>query len=184
MNTKLFVLALLSLVLTSASAFAYTSGQADPANGIYDQEFKVVKKSETAGVSDAVSKGDILLLDTANNNDGYTVTRVGARNVATTARIACVASKAIATGNTGLNRCISKGYVDFLKYDTANGAISIGQKLCVNSVGAAVACAACDNLGGANDCRFGTATDNSPIISLSSKPSGSGTDLKALIKAQ
>lgn len=177
----------LSVFLFTGNAHAYVTGAVDPVTGEGEKEYRAVKKSETAGVSDAVSKGDILLLDTVNNNDGYTVTRVGATNVATTAKIVCIAAKAIATGNTGLVRCVSKGYVDYLKYDSTgvNGTISVGQKLCVNSVGAAVPCAACDvGIPGVNNCALGTATDNSPITSLSAKAGTSGTDLKAVINAK
>lgn len=187
MNTKILVLAAI-LMGVAANAFAYTSGSVDPTTGEGEQEYRVVKKSETAGVSDAVSVGHILTYDIRNNNDGYTVTRVGGNNVASTNIIACIASKAIATGDTGLFRCVSKGYVDNLRYD-ATTAIPVGAKLCSNTSGVAVVCAACSNdtdgnTGAANSCRFGTATQNSPIVALEAKASGTGSDLKALIKSR
>ena len=171
-------------LLFTGNAYAYVSGAVDPTTGEGEKEYRVVKKSETAGVSDAVSKGHILSLDTANNNDGYTVTRVGANNVVGAALNVCVASSNIATGNTALVRCVSRGYVDYLRYD-ATTAISVGQKLCANASGVAVACTACaTGSGTGTDCRFGTATSNSIIVSLEAKASGTGSNLKAVIKSR
>jgi hypothetical protein len=178
---KLWNLLVLTAFLLAGNAQAYVTGAVNPETGEGEKEYRVAKKSETAGVSDAVSRGHILSLDSANNNDGYTVTRVGANNVVGAAQNVCVAPAAIATGNTGLVRCVSRGYVDFLRYD-ATTAISVGQKLCANASGVAVVCSACvAGSGTGTDCRFGTATSNSIIVSLEAKPSGTGTNLKAVI---
>lgn len=178
---------LLTLMLLSLDAKAYnTNGGSNPPGGSPDWETKNVVKSVTSGFSDAISRGDILIYDTVNSNDGYTVTRVANNDVATAARIACIAIKDIATGNTGLVPCLTKGWVDFLKYSLTSGQIISGQKLCSSSTGAAVPCAACVNNGlDTNDCRLGSATANSPITSFQSKNTGtSGTDLKAYINAR
>lgn len=185
MNKQILLVALLALTF-AGKAFGYTSGQASPVDSAPEREYRVVVKSTTAGFSDAISKGDVLKLDTVNSNDGYTVTRVGENNVATTSLIACIAEKAIATGNDAQVRCISKGYVDFASYDASGGfGIRAGQKLCMNGVGAAVPCAACDNaLGFVNSCWLGSATANSPITALEAKASGTGSNLKVYINSR
>lgn len=184
--TKQILLVAVAVLTFAGSAFGYDSGTSNPQGGTPEREYRVVVKSATAGFSDAVSKGNILKLDTINSNDGYTVTRVGANNVATTGLIACIAEKAIATGTDGQVRCISKGYVDFVTYDASGGyGIRAGQKLCMNGVGQAVPCAACDNaLGFVNSCWLGSATANSPITALEAKSSGTGSDLKVYINAR
>jgi hypothetical protein len=170
------------LAFASADAFAYSSNTgADPINESPDVEAKVVVKSAASGVSHAVSKGHILSYSAAA--DGYTVTRIGENSVRGTNQIACIADRDIATANSGSVRranCLTKGFVNFLRYD-ATTAITAGAKLCSNTTGVAVVCAACDSLGGANDCKFGSATANSGIISLESKASGTGSDLKAIV---
>lgn len=172
----------LVLALTSVNAHAYSSNAgADPINQSPDVESKVVVKSAASGVSSSVSVGHILSYSTAA--DGYTVTRIGENSVRGTNQLACIADRAIATASSGSVRrttCLTKGFVDFLRYD-ATSAITAGAKLCSNGEGVAVVCAACDSLGGANDCKFGSATANSGIISLESKASGTGTNLKAIV---
>lgn len=166
-------------LLLSLGAFAYNSPTgADPKNENHDQEYKAVVKSAVATISDAVSKGHILSYTSVA--DGYTVSRVGENTVLGTNKIACVAGVDIATGDVGYARCVTKGFVDFLRYD-ATTAISAGSKLCVNSVGAAVVCAACDNSTGNNSCKHGNATAESGIVALEAKASGTGSNLKALI---
>lgn len=170
-------------VFTSITAQAYVTGAADPVNGDGEREYRHVKKSETAGVSDAIAVGDILFFDTINNNDGYTVTRVGANTVASASRIACIATKVIATGNTGLNRCLSKGYFPNTSFTTSSQ-IVIGQKVCGNAAGQAVPCAACaSDLSPGNDCRLGSATANSPVTAFS-VVLGTGTTLDTYINAR
>lgn len=188
MNTKILSL-MVAMLFFATNAFGYTSGQSNPPAGAPELEFRSVKKSETAGFSDAISKGHILTYDIRNTNDGYTVTRVGGNNVASANIIACVAPRAIATGDTAIYRCVSKGYVDFLRYD-ATTPIAVGSKICADASGVAVVCAACSIAGdgvppgAANNCRFGTATENSPIVALEAKASGTGSDLKVLIKSR
>lgn len=186
MNKQILLVTMLALTV-SGNAFGYTSGQSSPVDGAEEREYRVIVKSATAGFSDAVAKGNLLKLDTINSNDGYTVTRVGANNVATTNLITCIAEKAIATGTDSQVRCISKGYVDFVTYDASGGfGIRAGQKLCMSAAGLAIPCAACDagTPGFVNDCRLGTATQNSPITSLEAKASGTGSDLKVYINAR
>lgn len=159
------------LALTSANAFAYSSNVgADPFVDSPDIETKVVKKSTAAGYSDAVGKGDVL---SYSDDDGYTVSRVGANTAAGANLMACVADRAMATSNSAVvarSTCITKGYVDFLRYD-ATTPIVAGTRLCVNATGQAVTCAA-------------DATANSGIIALEAKSSGSGSNLKAIINLQ
>lgn len=159
------------LALGSLNAFGYSSNPgADPINGSPDLESKVVVKSTVNGVSDAISKGDIL---SYSSTDGYTVSRVGANSAAGANLMACVADRAIATSNSATvarANCLTKGYVDFLSYD-ATTPIVAGTRLCVNTLGRAVTCAA-------------DATANSGIIALEAKASGTGSNLKAIINLQ
>lgn len=174
----------LGLIFWAGNAFGFVSGAADPAKSSPDVMYRHYVKSETAGVSDAVSKGDILSLDVANNNDGGTLTRVGANTTVGAAKVACIAANAVATGNVQNNRCVTRGYVDYLSYDASAVAIAIGSKLCSNAVGAAVVCAACtptEDGNGDNDCKFGNATESSGITSLEAKSSGTGSDLKVIV---
>lgn len=167
---SLILLAVLGLF--SADAFGYSSNVgADPINDSPDIETKVVVKTTAAGYSDAVGKGEVLkYMDSGSL--GYIVTRVTEFAGAPDAKlIACVSDRAIATANGAVpqrSTCITKGYVDFLKYD-ASTAIAVGDMLCGNSVGAAVKCAA---------------SQNSGIIALESKASGTGSNLKAIINLQ
>lgn len=165
---KTLILSALFTII-SMNAFGYSSNVgADPVNGSPDIETKVVVKTTEAGYSDAVGMGEILkYLD--EDSEGYLVTRVTEyAGVPEANLMACVSAKAIATGNTVGTPCITKGYVDFLKYD-ASTAIVAGDMLCGNSVGAAVKCAS---------------TQNSGIIALEAKASGTGNNLKAIINLQ
>lgn len=157
-----------ALALGSLNAHAYSSNAgADPKNGTPDMETKQVVKHTVAGESAAISKGHILSY--ASALDGYTVSRVGNSGVgADQNRAVCVAYEAIATGDFGYHDCVTKGFVDFLKYD-ATLPITAFHNLCVNTEGVAVACAA-----------SGGATRNTGIMALESKASGTGT-MKAII---
>lgn len=163
----------IALLCWSAIAFGYNSGTADPVDGYHDREFRTVVKSTTAGVSDAIGVGDVLSYDTTNNNDGYTVTRVGSNTGLGASKIACIAVQAIATGDTSQHRCISKGYVDFTNW-SSTVAFSAGQKLCANTSGQAVTCGGVtlDGQSTGSDSSFGTATANSPITAASAKNAG------------
>jgi len=180
---KLLTLILFVLCLSASNAYSYTSGNADPFNDVPDREHGTIIKSATSGVSDAISRGDILSLDVDNTNDGGTATRVGANTTIGSQQVVCIATQAIATGNINNIRCLTKGFVDFLSFD-ASTAIAEGSKLCPNAVGAAVVCAACAPTAGGsgdNDCKFGNASESSGIISLEAKASGTGTDLKVKV---
>ncbi len=187
MNTKILTLMTVLFLGAAGNAFGYQEGQANPPDSP-ETEYRTVKKSETTNFDDAIAKGDILGLDVDNTNDGYTVTRVGTNSIASASKIVCIASEEIATGNTGLVRCVSKGYISYLKYDASGAAIVKGSKLCANSIGAAVVCTGCTvsaGLPGVYSCANGSASANSPIVSLEIKASGqSGTDLKALIQSR
>lgn len=166
---------LLVLLLTGATAHAYESGQANPVfYGTHDQQFRTVVKSATAGFSDAIQIGDVLSYDVVNNQDGYTVTRVGANTVNDTNLIACISLVAIATGNTSEFRCVSQGYVGVTNWTPNSIAITQNMRLCTNASGQATPCAPCDSKAGANDCKFGTATGNSVITAVQAKGAGGG----------
>lgn len=169
---KKIFLVLLGL-LTAGYAQAYTSGQANPPApyNSWEQEFRVVAKSGTAGVSDAIAVGDVLTYDIANNPDGYTVTRVGSINALGSELIACIATSAIATGDTSLHRCLARGFVNNVSFTGATSGIVAGQALCANAAGQATLCGGCrnDGISSPTDCSWGVATANSPITSLQTR---------------
>lgn len=177
-NVTFYLLVALLMPLTS---FAYNQGVGDPQNGSYGREYKIVRKSTTDGYSLAITKGMVLSYDLDNIADGYTVTAVNNNNALGANKIACVAEKAIATGDTGQFRCITKGFVDFLLFDASSNAISVGEKLCASDGGVAVQCAGCDEDNGDNDCDFGNATQNTGIVSHGARANGSAATLKAYI---
>lgn len=155
----------LALLLSSVEASAYqTIVGADPAV-TPDAEFKPVLKSAVAGVSDAIAAGDLLLYSAAN--DGYTVTRVGAGAADDDSAHLIVGSarETIASGDTAYHLAQVRGYAT-VKYD-ATVAIARGNHLCVNAVGAAVACL-----------HFAS---GSKVTALEAKASGTGTDLKVIL---
>lgn len=163
---KLIVLAL--AVFLSANAFGYsTPVGSDPIQGTHDQEFKQIVKSTVSGESSSITRGNVLSY--AAVVDGYTVTRIGAAATSVTgqALVACIAARDVATGNVNYVPCVTKGFVDFLKYD-ATVAIVAGAKLCTNTEGVAVAC-------------NNPAASASSIIALEAKASGTGSNLKAMV---
>lgn len=190
---------LIALLLTigfcfSGNAFAYSSNTgADPVNGSPNVETKVYKKSTTAGFSNAIARGDLLSLSTQTNEvDGYTMTRVGENTSNDTNLVSCVALDTVATGDLAYHVCQTKGFVDFLRWDASAAAIVAGQKLCPLSgvqysgtagfEGRAGTCAACTISASAdNNCRLGSATQNSSIISLEAHGGDSGANLKAIL---
>jgi hypothetical protein len=162
------LLVALAVLLAPAGALAYSSPTGnDPANSP-TKEYKPIAKSAVAGVSDAISAGDLLLYSVAN--DGYTVTRVGsgANDVNSSRLIAGVSKDAIATGDVGYHLVQTRGYAT-VKYDASSVPINRGQSLCANSVGAAVLCT--------------VVSSADKVIALEAKTSGTGTDLKVLLSA-
>jgi hypothetical protein len=155
--------------LTSHQAFAYSSNTGpDPdAGGEGELETRVMRKTTVGGESSSVSRGHILSY--ASAADGYTMTRIGDTSGAGQNRVACIAKDDIATGDVAYHRCVTKGYVDFLKYD-ASLPITAFHNLCVSVEGIATACPA----------SYG-ATRNTGIMSLETKASGTGSTLKAII---
>lgn len=163
-----FLLALALAFATNAHAYSTTPG-VDPKNGSPDVETKQIVKTAVAGESASISKGHVLSY--ASAADGYSVSRIGQSNLVGSDqnRIACVAAEDVATGDTAYELCVTKGFVDFLKYD-ATLPITVFNSLCVNYEGVAVACPAA-----------GSATRNTGIIALETKASGTGT-MKAMIQ--
>lgn len=169
------LLALLALV-ASADAYAYTSASGnDPSAGSYDVESKVAVKSETALYSDAISKGHALYYQENALTGLYVASRYysGTANAATAVPFqACIAQRAVATGDTGGFPCATRGYVDYARYD-ATAAIAKGGYLCIGTAasvkGVLVAC---------------NTSVISRFISLEDKASGSGSDLKVRISSQ
>ena len=168
---KNVLLIALSLLVTG-SAFGYQTLVGSDPSSTAVKEFKQAQKSETATVSDTIVGNELLSYDAANTpSNAYVVTRVGAGQTAISgsALIVGAATKAVASGDTGYFLVQTRGYAT-VKYDaTGNGnAIAIGERLCANSVGAAVKCL--------------HAASHSKVIALESKANGlSGTNLKVLI---
>jgi len=176
---------LVALLLIAAPAFAYNSGGGDPVNGAHNREYRTYKKSATAGSSLALTRGMILSYSMADA-DGYTLTATGGNTVVDAAMQACIADSAVATGDTRQHRCITKGFVDFAKYDASSVQIRVGDKLCADgTTGALVKCAACEvtttPVDEENDCIHGTASGNSGVISLEQADGGTGSDLSVIV---
>lgn len=158
------------------SANAYYSAQGnDPALGSYDTEYKVAKLSETATYSDAISRGHALYYSENELTGLYVVSRYysGTDNAATAVPFqACIAARAVATGDVGGFQCATKGYVDYAIYD-ATAPVLKGGYLCVGTAatvkGKLIAC---------------NSNVVSKFISLEQKLSGSGSDLKVRILSE
>ncbi len=174
-----FLTVIMLLGLFAVPSYGYqNSGSVRPNDGSFNRQFAHVRKTEDAGESDAIVRGDILSWD-ASVADGYTVTRVGANTAIGSNAMVCIALNPIATGDVRIHRCLVKGFVDeFLSWDATTAFLQF-DRLCANASGQAVKCAACDTGTGANDCIHGNATENSGIISLRAEPGASGTNLKA-----
>lgn len=135
-------------------------------------ETKAVKKSATAGQSEALVAGIVVGYE-PTAGDGYTVTRAIAQTERGLNTLACVTVDSVATGDTSYHRCITKGFAR-VKYNGATYAITAGRRACVRADGVVRGCA----LGAALE-----ATANTGIVPLESK-TGSGTDLKVMINLQ
>lgn len=166
---KKYLVLIGALALFSANAFAYSSavGPDPDAGGEGEMETRVFRKTTVDGESSSLSRGHILSY--ASAADGYTMTRIGDTAGAGQNRVACINVDTVATGDVAYHRCVSKGFVAFLKYD-ATLPITAFHNLCVNVEGIATACPA----------SYG-ATRNTGIMSLETKASGTGSDLKAII---
>lgn len=173
-------LALLGAPFITKEAHSYSSAvgvdpdATDEGNGEADQfqhdvETKAVKKSATAGQSEALVKGLIVAYSTAN--DGYTVTRAVTQSHAGMQRLACAVTDSVATGDTAYHRCITKGFAR-VRYNAGTYAIESGRHACVDAAGVVRGCwlAAAE------------ATANTGIIPLESKTGGDGTDLKVMLQ--
>lgn len=132
---KFVLIALAALLPFSVVAYQVQKGAPDSAAVA---EFKPVKKSTVAGVSDQIASGGEVLSYSAAN-DGKTVTRVGSGTALTGNVIACVAKESVATGDEGYHLCQTRGYA-LVKWDASSLEWARGESLCVNSVGAAVNC--------------------------------------------
>jgi len=163
-------LVILVAALVSTSAFAYVSPQGtDPNLGNYESEYKSAVKSETASYSDAISKGHGLYYDLNSYTGLYKVSRysTATANAATGVLFhACIAGRAVATGDVAAFPCVVRGYVDYARYD-ATSPIAIGGYLCIGT--------AATNKGVLIGCDSGV---TSGIVSLETKASGTGSDLK------
>lgn len=167
---------LLLALVVSADAYAYTSASGnDPVAGSYDVESKVAVKSETALYSDAISKGHALYYQEDALTGLYVASRYysGTANAASAVPFqACIAQRAVATGDTGGFPCATRGYVDYGIYD-ATSPIAAGGYLCIGTAasvkGKLIGCAA---------------NVVSKFISLETKASGTGSDLKVRILSE
>lgn len=174
-------IAILGALLLPAVAMAYVSNQGtDPAAGNYESEYKTAQKSTTALYSDAVSRGHGLFYDENDYTGLYKVSRYDSQTqfaAASAKRHACIASKDVATGDTGYFPCVTRGYVDYARYiaGTAQGGgnvpIAAGDYLCIGT--------AATNKGSLLPCNANVV---SPFVALEAKTSGT-TGLKVLVKS-
>jgi hypothetical protein len=168
-----FVIALVLGVILSAPALAYLSANGnDPTLGSYDAETKVAVKSAVATYSDAISKGHALYYSEDELTGLYKVSRYysGTANAAgAKAYQACIAGRDVATGDVAGFPCVTRGYVDYAKYD-ATAVIAEGGYLCIGTAASVKGVLiACDS----------NVTSN--FRSLEVKSSGSGSDLKVRV---
>lgn len=177
---KKFVLVALALAFAATQAKAYNSPVGpDPKNGEANVEYKYVVKSDVSGESAAVSRGQVLFY--ASAADGYTVTNMGQANTSSDSqhRVACVAAEDIATGDSAYRRCVTRGFVNYLRYDAGAAAITALRPVCGNAAGSVSACGIADASGTS---LTGSATAAlGKIVPLETKSSGVGTNLKAII---
>lgn len=179
MKTKFTLLVAVAL-MAATTAHAYNSPVgADPKNSNFNVEYKQIVKSAVAGESGAIAKGDILTY--ASAYDGYSVTKMGGgASVAQQKAIACVATDAIATGDTNYHLCATRGYIDYAKYDATIPFTAFGN-VCVNAQGVLEGCTVAVQANGAAGLS-GTATANgNRIIPLQTKSSGTGSNLKVIL---
>lgn len=172
---KMYLVALMALFV-SANAFAYTSAQGtDPNLGNYEVETMSAVKSETALYSDAISKGHALYFDLNSYTGLYKVSRYSTATANAAAGVkfhACIAGRGVATGDTAAFPCAVRGYVDYARYD-ATSPIAVGGYLCIGT--------AASVKGVLIGCDSGV---TSGIVSLETKASGSGSDLKVKLNIQ
>lgn len=177
---KKLLLSAIAFAALATTAYGYNSPVAsDPKNDNFNVEYKYVMKSAVAGESGAIAKGDVLTY--ASAYDGYSVTKMGGgASVPQQMALACVAAEDIATGDTGYHRCVTRGYINYLKYDATIPFARYGN-VCVNSNGVVEGCAVAKVAVGV-DGLSGTATAAlGRIVPLETKTSGTGSTLKAII---
>lgn len=189
MKNKFLILAGLALLASPITfterAFGYSSqAGADPdrsgvGNGKStplgnEVETKSVKKSGTAGSSEALIAGIFVAYD-QTAKDGYTVTRAITQNRLGLNSIACLNVDVVATGDSSYHSCITKGFAQ-VRYDgsLAGKPIEAGRAACLTGNGTVRGCYLADAV---------EATANTGIIPLESK-TDSGTDLRVLINLQ
>lgn len=169
MNKFLLMLAL-ALPL-NAQAYVSASGN-DPRVGGYDVESKSAVKSETALYSDAISQGHALFYDENSFAGAYLVSRYysGTYNTQAASNLqACIASRAVATGDVATFGCVTRGYVNYARYD-ATAPIQVGNYLCIDT--------AASVKGVLVSCASGV---TSAFVALEQKTSGTGSDLDVLV---
>lgn len=172
---KLILTMGLALVF-SANALAYVSASGnDPRVGGVDVEYKSAVKSETALYSDAISKGHALFYDENSFASAYLVSRYysGTYNTQATSNLqACIASRDVASGDLQTFGCVTKGYVDYARYDATAPWLK-GTYLCIGT--------AASVKGVLVGCASGV---TSQFVALEDKASGSGSDLKVLVQGR
>lgn len=143
------------------------NGEAGPF--AHDVETKAIKKSATAGKSEALISG--LVLAYSSEADGYTVTRAVTQSHAGQQQLACAVFDEVNTGDSGYHRCITKGFARVRYNAAAPFPIEAGRFACVNASGVVRGCSLSEP----------EATADTGIIPLESKASGTGTDLKVML---
>lgn len=171
---KLFGILLAGIALFSTQASAYNSPPSfDPRQGGAEVEVRTVVKSQASGYAMAVSRGHALYLSENELTGGATVSRFNSgtgTDAASAKYLECIAQKSIAADSEAPAPCVTRGYIDYGRYD-ATTAIVKGDYLCGSttsgSEGVLVKCGA------------GVV---SKFIAAEAKASGTGTNLKVIVR--
>lgn len=176
------ILALLVALALPLNALAYVSNQGtDPGVGGYEQEYKSVTKSTTASYSDAITKGHAVFYDENDYTGLYKVSRYNSQTqfgAASAKYHACITTRDVATGDTSLFPCVTRGYVEYVQFiagDSASGnnvKITAGDYLCIGT--------GATNKGKLLPCNSSVI---SPFLALETKTS-SGTSLKVRVRSE
>lgn len=187
MKNKFLILVGLSLLATplilyperaeaynaNAGADPDRKGILDGKSGVWsnDIESKAIEKSTTAGSSEALIPGLMVMYD-QTANDGYTVTRAVTQNQRGLNTLACVTTDTVATNDTSYHRCINQGFA-MVRYDGSQTGrpIEAGRYACVNASGIVTGCYLANAV---------EATANTGIVPLKSA-TDSGTQLPVLL---
>ena len=169
----------MAFFLTGSYAHAYSSNQGtDPRVGGFEVEYKsALKNDATAAYNDRLLKGNGVYYDVVNNPIGaYVVTLAGSGNgqdAQSSGLFAGIAGRDVATGDLSIFNLVTRGYIDYGRYDATSPFVA-GDRLCIGTAasvkGVLIGCSA--------------TVQDSVGIALEAKASGTGSNLKALIKSR